>query len=965
MPTRTLWSSLLGGIAICAAAPSPIPARDWNWIASDRFVVHYDPSTEPLAGRALEIAESTAGTFADSLGWTWTGGRIDIVLRDDGDQSNASTDPEGRLVVVECRKTPIPWRMQGDWLRTAIVHELVHVYTLNPLARYFQASLACSWRSEIRSFGLEVGDPALDVPVWLAEGLAQRACDRVRADRRDPFREMLLADAWRTDGLLDLDEMSRFEGTEREYELACNQGFDFLAWIDRTYPGFRDAHLLSSVRQWDVPKAFELTYGKSLDALFLEWMGSLPGRFGQAPDTLGPTVLSGPDAEMGMEGSARGRWASANWARDAVRFDLWERTEGGWVRREREIGPRLVEVAGAGELWYTKAEHVASVDATRYQLVRRDSRGGERCVAHGSRCQAFDADGRTVAWAQYQAGVTRVQSMPRDSSRSEVLLELPYDTTVESISIAGRDSLLLGLGTVEGPRTALLTREGVRPLWAGKPATWGARRWSGDTLVFLADLGGRAHLCWVVGDGNWHLLRPGVVDATDLDVVRDSTGLRLRALVWDEGSQRIRSLAGAWDTATARTTAAPPPSRSEAAPPVRTTSGRWTGWVASPVRFAAEVYSRTVSDSLQTTETTGSAIEISQDWGTATGTLGFTPSAGVRFGTVDHGSNLYPFAGLESWGKARDIRLRLGIGWYTEAGNISYGHEWDLEEWDVFTAWTGASGRIGLHGTWDLGADGFLRHEYFTSRYQVPYSGATTSSYNTGWVEESGRIHQELGWARFDERSDPAGLGRPGERIWARSEEGMTNPYEVFDGPLHTWNLAAGTSLVRWLGDRNAFEVGLDGFHAEGGHYSRFSTAIGPYGARGVISQAALSLGGPGPFLGYSEDDLLIREMERLQVSLRYAPFLENRAYPGIAGRLGIQVHLEGGRVRTVPTYEPNPAFLETTGFASSCDVSVRQGIPFWDRRSSWFQVGVARPLTHLDDSRRGNSTRTFVQLVL
>ena len=69
---------------------------------------------------------------------------------------------------------------------------------------------------------------SISIPVWFAEGVAQRQVQDARFDYRDPNREMIIRDRIIHDQLLSYPEMGVFGKNSHGNESAYNLGFSFV-----------------------------------------------------------------------------------------------------------------------------------------------------------------------------------------------------------------------------------------------------------------------------------------------------------------------------------------------------------------------------------------------------------------------------------------------------------------------------------------------------------------------------------------------------------------------------------------------------------------------------------------------------------------------------------------------------------------------------------------------------------------
>lgn len=939
--------SLLTGMIFLSTAPAaarqtPEEGHDWARVRSRHFIVSYDQSTAHLAPEALAIAEATATTLSEYFGADIGDKTISIVLTDDQDEANGSSYGAVPLVEIWCRKVPLPWRGETYWLETVLSHELSHVYTLMQIQRRIEFTAEIQYHSDPwRADGDAVGVLGPDnLPEWFVEGIAQVGSREFHADFRDPWRETLLRDAYLHGHLLDLSEMARFEGTSRESELAYNQGFDLLDFLRRMRPEVPFKPLCAKIKDKGFRRAFQDAYGESLDEIYDHWKESLAERFHpDAPDSLGPARLPLRRGPFLQEMSTSGNFAIANWEHDYSRFDLFERMGPGWYRIATDVGTKAAFVPSTRTLWYSRWTQNPDKDAQQMELFSRDSNGSEKRETTHARCLAFDASGRSLVYAAYEAGKTEIVRRDLRFGSEAILRAFPFDTAVYGLSMDGENRVFLSLGTGDALRSAVLDTAGLHVLWANGPWTWDAAPWRADTLVFASSVSGSPRLYWASSDSIWHPIHPGTGGILGLRVERGAgDSLALFATVYEDGSQRLRAVDGPWACDTVSTTIPPPDS---------TVAPRAIGAVASrPASFDLVRYTSVAMlqfsgthyvDSSQNIRSGSLDVGYQQEFGDPTGSYGFGAMV-----------DIVPSLSVWAWKKLHDATVQLNATGAYMSQTDSSGLVEETDNYTFLEFQAQLSKPIGLYSSFTLSAGYAKEDEDGTLTY-----GSQSQSFDFGTVYTTGWIGGELAQGRHASKFDPAALGAPGYGLWAEGEGYFTEERRQFGGSLPTWKGSLGLDARGWLGDLASVDCSVDAQAIAGGIRD---TSLAP--------PAYVSMGGSGPFRGYSDEALDLRDWVRGQATLRANPFLSRTLPLDWWDRFRMAAHLEAGRIRYLAR-NPDRTLAEKEAFAASWDFSLRQAFYLRNTSQSSLEIGIAQPILRLHQGRRDDPYRLFFSLLV
>lgn len=913
----------------------PYPVNSWKHISSGRFTVSYSEEAEHLAGRALAIAEETAGVLADYFGYQFRGGRISIVLADQADESNGWASARDPLVFIDCRKSPFLFRGETDWLRTVLTHELSHVYSLDALNPPVVIGAFVGISSEAENFDAE----ALEwvglngVPIWFIEGVAQLGSYRLEADFRDPMREMVLRDALLSGCLLDAREMARFEGTSRDYELAYNQGFSFLLYLQQRFGEVAIRDLCRDIRNLGLEQAAQAAYRRSLEELLEEWKADLLSRYGGGGSWGAgePLFLRGGPMPMELAAARSGEYVLANWGNDYNRFSLFRRAKGGRYREiARDCGQVLKEDRATGEVWFNRYAYNpgSGVDNFDIYRVRRD--GGLERVTRGSRSIAFDAlDGRLV-YARYRPGRTEIVRRRPDGGE-ETIGEVPREYAVYAVSIASPDMVLLSLGTGGGTRLALLADGKLVWLWKDQdildPVSAG-----GSRVIFTATRDGTPQLYWAdprEDPGRWYQLTGVQGGARFPALDGGSAPPRLVYAVYGQGGYRLHAQPDPFlrdhpvkvdGSGMGEPVFAPPAPAAAAA-----TSASFNPVWSRPTFLLGLVSSRYAGASGIATDWTGLA-GVSGSIYNAPENLGLDAGLQLAFPLLA-GVSLPPAVGLELLGT-----FHLGP-FYNEL-------KYSLAT-EVYYLGPGS------HET-------FFHHTlYADGNYQLTSRQAVAAVYELAWHSFTVTGYQEATWLAFhtaglrwiyvdSPRSafDPANLGGPLLELYA----GADLKYVYFPDPGYVdvgWDedphlIGRFLARARWQvlspGSRLAAGARLEGFSYLNG-------------IRGGLPTPGLfpGIGGSGSFSGYPAyyADLLISDLLKAAVAVSANPFVDKAGPTHWYERAALDLKLEAGWIR----YWAGAAGALRTGYPLSAEIGLRQGFYLRANRQSSAFLRVAVPL--------------------
>ena len=429
----------------------------YQYYQTEHFTIACTGQTEHLVFRAAEIAEDTYTKLAPFFGYK-SSRRIALVLHDNLDDPNGYAFQYLRGAGIYARRSLFLWRGHTDWLRTAISHELSHIYSLRSMSGTFQVVTGISGDFDAAipaevNFSMQM---YADLPLWLVEGMAQLGSYHIDADSRDPQREMLLFDALRNNLLLDEKAMNRFEGTSREYELLYNQGFDLLLFLVKKYPEKSINEFCTQIKKSGFSAGFRKTWGISFSEAYKQWRSSLPERFASREiinnnELLFPSRLK----TCTIESAALGRsYAIANWQHDYEVYDLHKTGKLHMAGKSliQKTGPHLAFDKKRNLVYFLKLVQSSASDTPSYDVFSFSAGGRSRLerITENARCLNLDAADGTLFYTSYDHGKTSLTAFKNGVNIK--LAEFSYDEPVYSIAALSSRDVLFTAGFAEKVR---------------------------------------------------------------------------------------------------------------------------------------------------------------------------------------------------------------------------------------------------------------------------------------------------------------------------------------------------------------------------------------------------------------------------------------------------------------------------------------------------------------------------------
>ncbi|MDW8019206.1 MAG: hypothetical protein RMI34_03915 [Chloroherpetonaceae bacterium] len=283
-----LLGCLLGGAPTLWAQPEAYshPELRWLTIETEHFAIHYHEGAERSAKVAAKIAEEIYKPIT-SL-YQHDPGKVHIIIKDTDDYSNGGAYFFENKIEIWAPALEFNLRGQHNWLRNVITHEYTHIVSLTAAQKFGQQVPAIYLQvfgyEQVRRPDILYGFPNLvvsypiagiNVPFWLAEGVAQYQRPELRYDTWDTHRDMILRTLTLEHKLLDFDQLSNFSSKRSiDFEFTYNSGFALARFLAMRYGEEKLAALcknFASLGTLNMHAAVEQTFGKPSSEIYQEW----------------------------------------------------------------------------------------------------------------------------------------------------------------------------------------------------------------------------------------------------------------------------------------------------------------------------------------------------------------------------------------------------------------------------------------------------------------------------------------------------------------------------------------------------------------------------------------------------------------------------------------------------------------------------------------------------------------------
>ena len=277
----------------------------WYTIESDHFSIHFQEGNNRSAQTTARIAESVYPSITGLYNFE-PDSKTHIVLRDRRDYSNGAAYFFDNQIVIWVSSLNTPLRGTHDWLWDVITHEFTHIVQLQAAMKKDRRMPAIYFQwlsySDVRRPDVLYGYPkgiltypfaSINVPAWLAEGVAQYQRQNLFFDYWDAHRDMLFRTAVLSNDPLTFEEMSIFGSKNAlQRERIYNQGFAFTTYLaDRFGENLLPelSKTLGKPGVFTVDKALAQTTGTSGRQLYNDFISTSEKYYRKATESLQPT----------------------------------------------------------------------------------------------------------------------------------------------------------------------------------------------------------------------------------------------------------------------------------------------------------------------------------------------------------------------------------------------------------------------------------------------------------------------------------------------------------------------------------------------------------------------------------------------------------------------------------------------------------------------------------------------------
>ena len=277
----------------------------WYTIESEHFNIHFQEGNNRSAQATARIAEAIYPPITELYNFE-PNTKTNIVLKDRRDYSNGAAYFFDNQIDIWVSSLDTPLRGTHDWLWDVITHEFTHIVQLQTAMKKGRTIPAIYFQwlsySDVRRPDVLYGYPkgivtypfaSINVPAWLAEGVAQYQRQNLFYDYWDANRDMLFRTAILSDNPISFEDMGIFGSKNAlQRERIYNQGFAFTSYLADRFgedilPSLSNS--LAETGVFTIDEALKETTGISGSKLFDDFISASKNHYQKKVNSLKPT----------------------------------------------------------------------------------------------------------------------------------------------------------------------------------------------------------------------------------------------------------------------------------------------------------------------------------------------------------------------------------------------------------------------------------------------------------------------------------------------------------------------------------------------------------------------------------------------------------------------------------------------------------------------------------------------------
>lgn len=270
------------------------PEIEWQTIETEHFKIHFYTDTEILAREAAGIVEYVYPFITDLYQYE-PKEKTHLTFIDTEDVANGVAYYYDNKIVIWASPLDIALRGSHKWLENVLTHEFTHIVSIQKAMKagtsipgaFFQwigyenethKNVLYGYPNAVVSYPI----PAVVVPPWLSEGVAQHMYAKADWDTWDSHRDMILRDQALNDNLLSFEAINTFGKCGIGNESVYNSGYAFVNYIIEKFGEETLRYLmeeLSNPFQYSIDKVIEKATGIGGKELYENYLKELKEKY--------------------------------------------------------------------------------------------------------------------------------------------------------------------------------------------------------------------------------------------------------------------------------------------------------------------------------------------------------------------------------------------------------------------------------------------------------------------------------------------------------------------------------------------------------------------------------------------------------------------------------------------------------------------------------------------------------------